>query len=82
LQILAASPWSATYRTQGRTFTYVSDLPAERADDAVPILERLSEQAGEGVAAEVLEEPPAQGAEPVVHRLQRGVNKIVALFTQ
>ncbi|WP_458781535.1 anti-sigma factor [Arthrobacter sp. D3-16] len=82
LQILAASPWSATYRTQGRTFTYVSDLPAERADDAVPILERLSEQAGEGVAAEVLEEPPAQDAEPLVHRLQRGVNKIVALFTQ
>lgn len=82
LQILGSSPWSATYRTQGRTFTYVSDLPAEHADDAVPILQRLSEQAGEGVAAEALEEPSGQGAEPVVQRLQRGVNKIVALFTQ
>jgi len=82
LQILASSPWSATYRTQGRTFTYVSDLPAEKADDALPILQRLSEQAGEGVAAEALEEPPVQGTEPVAQRLQRGVNKIVALFTQ
>ncbi|MCQ6271548.1 anti-sigma factor [Pseudarthrobacter sp. R1] len=82
LQILATSPWSATYRTQGRTFTYVSDLPAEQADDAVPILQRLSEQAGEGVAAEALKESLAQHPEPVAQRLQRGVNKIVALFTQ
>ncbi|WP_461187250.1 anti-sigma factor [Arthrobacter sp. Z4-13] len=82
LQILASSPWSATYRAPGRTFTYVSDLPAEQADDAVPILRRLSEQAGEGVTAEVLEEPPAPEPEAVGARLQRGVNKIVALFTQ
>ncbi|WP_461171921.1 anti-sigma factor [Arthrobacter sp. Z1-9] len=82
LQILASSPWSARYRTEGRTFTVVSDLPPEQADDAVPILQRLSEQAGEGVAAEVLEEPRAHDSEPVAQRLQRGVNKIVALFTQ
>lgn len=82
LQILASSPWTATYRTQGRTFTYVSDLPAEQADDAVPILQRLSEQAGNGVSAEALGKPRAQDPEAVVARLQRGVNKIVALFTQ
>ncbi|MFF1251144.1 anti-sigma factor [Pseudarthrobacter sp. NPDC058329] len=82
LQILASSPWTATYRTQGRTFTYVSDLPAEQADDAVPILQRLSEQAGNGVSAEALGKPRGQEPEAVVARLQRGVNKIVALFTQ
>jgi hypothetical protein len=82
LKILAASPWSATYRAPGRTFTYVSNLPAERADDAVPILQRLSEQAVEGVAAEAVEWRPARGVEAVTTRLQRGVNKIVALFTQ
>jgi anti-sigma factor RsiW len=85
LQILTSSPWSATYRTQGRTFTYVSDLPAEQADDAVPILRRLSERAGEGITSEVLEEHRehrARDPEAVAARLQRGVNKIVALFTQ
>jgi hypothetical protein len=81
LQILGSSPWSATYRAAGRTFTYESNLPADRADDAVPILQRLSEYAAEGVSAEAAEEPPAQGGEPVVTRLQRGLNKIVALFT-
>jgi hypothetical protein len=82
LQVLAASPWSATYRMPGRTFTYESNLPADQADDAMPILERLSEHAAEGVSAEAAEEPPAQGGEPVATRLQRGLNKIVALFSQ
>jgi hypothetical protein len=82
LQVVASSPWSATYRTQGRTFTYVSDLPAEQADDALPILQRLSEQAGEGVPAAAQEQPRAQDPEPVGARLQRGVNRIVALLTQ
>lgn len=82
LQILGSSPWSATYRTQGRTFTYVSNLPAEQADDAVPILRRLSEQVGEGISAELLQEHQARDPESVEARLQRGVNKIVALFTQ
>ncbi|MCU1568476.1 MAG: putative transrane anti-sigma factor [Pseudarthrobacter sp.] len=82
LQVLAASPWSATYRAPGRTFTYESNLPADQADDAVPILQRLSEHAAEGVSAEAAEEPPAQGGEPVTTRLQRGLNKIVALFIQ
>jgi anti-sigma factor RsiW len=82
LQVLGSSPWSATYRTQGRTFTYVSDLPAERADDAVPILQRLSEQAGQGVKAGALAEPRAPDTEAVGSRLQRGLNRIVALFTQ
>ena len=80
LQVLASSPWSATYRAPGRTFTYQSNLPAEQADDAVPILQQLSERAAEGVFAEAVDRTPSQGGEPVATRLQRGLNKIVALF--
>lgn len=80
LQVLASSPWSATYRAPGRTFTYQSNLPAEQADDAVPILQQLSERAAEGVFAEAVDRAPSQGGEPVPTRLQRGLNKILALF--
>ncbi|MET1088616.1 MAG: anti-sigma factor [Arthrobacter sp.] len=82
LQILGSSPWSATYAAAGRSFTYESDLPAEQADDAVPILQRLSDHAAEGVSAEAVDEPTPQGGEPLGTRLQRGLNKIVALFIQ
>ncbi len=82
LQVIRSSPWSATYRTQGRTFTYVSNLPAEQADDALPILQRLSEQAGKGVTARVLDDPQPREPEAVGARLQRGVNRIAAAFTR
>jgi hypothetical protein len=82
LQLLGSSPWSATYRTAGRTFTYESDLPPERADDAVPILQRLGNQAGQGVAAGVAGSSGAGTSEPLGTRLQRGINKIVAVFTR
>ena len=38
LWIKAAAPWSAIYQTGRSTFTYVSDLPANAADDAVAAL--------------------------------------------
>lgn len=38
LWIRAAAPWSAIYQTPRTTFTYVSDLPAHSADDAVAAL--------------------------------------------
>ncbi|MDQ0673561.1 hypothetical protein QFZ36_001122 [Pseudarthrobacter siccitolerans] len=82
LQVRASSPWSATYRVPDRTFTYESNLPAEQADDAVPILRLLSEHAAAGISAEAVDGPPTQGGEPVAARLQRGLNKIVALFIQ
>jgi hypothetical protein len=82
LQILASSPWTATYRVPGRTFTYESNLPPELADDAVPILQLLSEHAVAGISADAVDGPPTQGGEPVATRLQRGLNKIVALFIQ
>ncbi|WP_258802744.1 anti-sigma factor [Pseudarthrobacter sp. NS4] len=81
LQLLGSSPWSVTYRTPGRTFTYESNLPAERADDAVPILQRLGNQAGEGVAAAVSGAKEAARAESLGTRLQRGINNIVARFS-
>jgi hypothetical protein len=82
LQVLASSPWSAMYRAPGRTFTYESNLPADQADDAVPILQQMSEHAAEGVSAVAGDKPPVQSVEPVATRLQRGLNKIVALFIQ
>ena len=80
LHVWQSSPWLATYRTPGHSFTYESDLPAERADDAVPILQRLGARAEEGVAAGTAESPEA-GGEPLTTRLQRGANRIVAFFT-
>ncbi|MEV7454637.1 MULTISPECIES: anti-sigma factor [Pseudarthrobacter] len=79
LSVWQSSPWSVTYRTQGHSFTYESNLPAERADDAVPILQRLGSRAEEGVAAGT---PPSAeaGGEPLTTRLQRGANRIVAFF--
>lgn len=80
--VSGTSPWSATYRAAGLTITYRSDLPAEQADDAMPILKRLADSAAEGVAAAVPERPEGHAAEPLDARLERGINKIAALFTQ
>ncbi|MDT0197393.1 anti-sigma factor [Arthrobacter sp. AB6] len=81
LRVWRSSPWSATYRTPGHTFLYESDLPAEEADDALPILQRLGTQAEEGVAAGIAGASPEAAEEPISTRLQRGVNRIVAFFT-
>ncbi|MEV4988310.1 anti-sigma factor [Pseudarthrobacter sp. LMD1-1-1.1] len=82
VQVPGTSQWSATYRAAGLTITYRSDLPAEQADDAMPILKRLADSAAEGVAADVPDRPEGQAAEPLDARLERGINKIAALFTQ
>lgn len=82
VQLGGTSPWSATYRAPGRTFTYVSDLPADRADDALPILQKLSEQAGAGLAVGTGYPDQARSGESVGTRLQRGINNIVALFAR
>lgn len=77
-----AAAWSATYRTAALTITYRSDLPSGQADDALPILKRLADNAAEGVAASAPETAEGQAAEPLEARLERGFNKIAALFTQ
>ncbi|TLM86870.1 anti-sigma factor [Pseudarthrobacter sp. NamE5] len=81
LHVWRSSPWSATYRTPGHTFTYESNLPAEQADDAVPILQRLGTLAEEGVAAGVPAAQREAAEESLAARLQRGANRIVAFFT-
>ncbi|GAB5079298.1 hypothetical protein ARTHROSP310_24400 [Arthrobacter sp. AD-310] len=83
VQLDGTSPWSAIYRAPGRTFTYVSDLPSDRADDALPILQRLGSQAAAGLSAGVVHgDDPAGSGEALGTRLQRGINNIVALFTR
>lgn len=82
LQLGGTSPWTATYRTPARTFTYESNLPADRADDALPILQQLGNQSTAGVAA-AAREPDGYGhGESLGARMQRGINNIVALFTR
>ncbi|MFB0836485.1 anti-sigma factor [Arthrobacter sp. E44] len=78
----ATSPWAATYRAEGLTITYRSDLPAAQANEALPILKRLADSAAEGVAAAVPETSEGQAAEPLETRLERGFSKIAALFNQ
>lgn len=83
LQLGGTSPWTATYRTPARTFTYESDLPADQADDAVPILQELGNQSTAGVAAAAGREPDGAGhGESLGARMQRGINNIVALLTR
>jgi hypothetical protein len=81
LHVWNSLPWSATYRTPGHTFLYESDLPAEQADDALPILQRLGNQAEQGLEAGLPAASAEAAEEPLSTRLQRGVNRIVALFT-
>ncbi|MDQ0663643.1 hypothetical protein QFZ35_002141 [Arthrobacter ulcerisalmonis] len=82
LQVSSTSPWLATYRAAGLTITYRSDLPPEQADDALPILKRFADTAAEGVAAAVPETTGRPAAESLEARLERGIKKIAALFTQ
>jgi hypothetical protein len=86
LVVSRQAPWTATYDTPAARFTLESNLPAERADDALPVLQRLSAVAAEGVdagistqqnsgQATVLDESPAA-------RLERGIRKIGEMLTQ
>lgn len=82
MQVSSTSPWSATYRAAGLTITYRSDLPPEQADDALPMLKQYADTAAEGVAAAVPDTTVTPAPEPLESRLERGINKIAALFTQ
>ena len=84
VSIRSSAPWTAVFQSAGSTITYESDLPADRADDAVPVLQRLSALATAGITAGVAQEPPAAGSgpvEPFSERLQRGLDKIARLLT-
>lgn len=81
LRILSTVPWSVQYNTPDRTFTLESSLPAERADDALPVLQLLAGEAAKGLTAAAEESRPA-AEEPVAVRLQRGASRIAAVFAR
>ncbi|WP_426990160.1 anti-sigma factor [Pseudarthrobacter sp. Y6] len=74
------APWTATVETTGGIFTVESDLPAEQADDAVPVLKRLSVLAVEGINAGVSTAPDASPVtaadDSPAARLERGIRKL------
>ncbi|XTR52967.1 hypothetical protein ACOM2C_07315 [Pseudarthrobacter sp. So.54] len=73
LWVHAAAPFAAIYQTDGTTFTYISDLPPEQADDGVAALVRArtaapgtAGNAGPGPedAAAAPQDPTASGPVP------------------
>lgn len=78
--VKAGPPWSAIYQTPQSTFTYVSDLPASSADDAVAMLADAGSAPAPGLAAGTAQGagPAAQGSaqENVIERVERGLRKI------
>ena len=82
LWIKAAAPWSAIYQASGTTFTYMSDLPAEAADDAVAALAAAGMATDRGLAASARPDAAADhsGAESILDRLERGLRKMARQF--
>jgi hypothetical protein len=75
--VKAGQPWSAIYQTPRSTFTYVSDLPATSADDAVAMLAGAGSAAGPGLAAGTdTAAGSAAAQETIVDRVERGLRKI------
>ncbi|WP_261382403.1 hypothetical protein [Arthrobacter sp. UKPF54-2] len=66
------APFRAIYRTPAATFTYVSELPEEQADDGVGALVRSRP----GHTA------PAPGGDGVAARLERGLERIMELLAR
>lgn len=90
-----AAPFAAIYQAGGTTFTYVSDQPAEQADDGISALVRSRTVATPGTAAGLGAAPegPADGPGAVtgdgagsgagtsfVVRMERGLGRIVELL--
>lgn len=66
LWVNAAPPYRAIYQTSAATYTYISDLPAEQADDGVAALTRVS--SGTPV-------PASRNGFP--ERIERGLSRIL-----
>lgn len=86
LWINASAPWKAIYQTSGVTFTYISDLPADTADDGVAELVRSGsaaavERASGNPAGAGTASIGARDAEALPARLQRGLGRIMEFFT-
>ncbi|MCO4274974.1 anti-sigma factor [Pseudarthrobacter sp. HLT3-5] len=80
LLVSRQAPWTATVETSAGIFTVESDLPAEQADDAVPVLQRLSVLAVEGINAGVstapADSPTTAADDSPGARLERGIRKL------
>lgn len=84
LVVSKLAPWTATYQTAAGRFTLESDLPADRADDFLPVLQRMSAVAAEGIDAGTRPDT-AQAAVPdesPAGRVERGIRKIAEMLTQ
>ena len=82
LWIKTAAPWSAIYQASGTTFTYVSDLPADAADDAVAALAAAGLATHAGIVATARPEAgwDNPGAESILDRMGRGLRKMARQF--
>jgi anti-sigma factor RsiW len=84
LVVSSLAPWTATYTTVAGTFSVESDLPADQADDTVPVLQQLSSGAAEGIDAGTSTasraDPATAGDESPAARLERGIRKIVEIL--
>ena len=66
LWVNTAPPYRAIYQTSAATYTYISDLPAEQADDGVAALTRVSSGT------------PGQGSRNgIPERVERGLSRIL-----
>ncbi len=66
LWVNPAPPYRAIYQTSAATYTYISDLPAEQADDGVAALTRVSSGT------------PGQGSpNGIPERIERGLSRIL-----
>ncbi|WP_427130051.1 hypothetical protein [Pseudarthrobacter sp. S9] len=74
LWVNTATPYRAIYQTSAATFTYVSDLPAEQADDGVAALVR----AGAATPMDATVGAPGPGGIP--ERMERGLGRILELL--
>lgn len=80
LLVSSLAPWTATVETTAGTFTVESDLPAEQADDAVPVLQRFSVLAVEGIntgaSTAPADSPVSAADDSPAARLERGIRKL------
>lgn len=85
LWVNPAVPWKAIYEAAGVTFTYVSDLPAEEADDGIAELMRAETAVGAAASPGGQAAPAAAQAdtapEALPARLKRGFDRIMGLFS-
>jgi hypothetical protein len=69
LSVSQGNPWKAVYRTAAGVLSYTSDLPAEKADDAVPELVRAADA--------MASEPVSGSSESWFERLLRGLRTLI-----